>query len=169
MDPVFEIKKNTSDIQALTLQMTRLATIVEQTEKNRDKDGASIHEVAQSIASMNEKIGSALSMSKDILAIREKLAERSQELSGLRHDVKNIDQALQAIPLLKEKVSQIDKQQGIDRTDIDALQKWRDQIDGGGRALKGMAIALWTMFGGVIIGGAFWLIEHFTGAKISGE
>lgn len=171
MDLEKQVETNVSDIKELTVQMTRLATIVEQTEKNRATDTLAIHDVAQSMNLLNDKIGNALSMSKDIEAIRATLAERTQELGGVRHDIKNALQALQTIPLLKEKTNEIDKAVGILQTQIGALNTWRDKADGAGDAVKLMASVFWTMFGGLIVAGVIWVVKHFSagGMAIGGE
>ena len=103
MDLETVVNQTVNDIKDLTNQVTRLATMFEQTEKQRNGNNDSLHEMSVNIQSMNEKIGQALSLSKDINALRDTINERAEDIGALRHDVKNLLQGQQAISLLKEK------------------------------------------------------------------
>lgn len=172
MDLETVVTQNVNDIKTLTNQVTRLATIFEQTEKQRAGDNDSLHEMARNMQSLNDKIGQALSLSKDISALRDTISERAEDIGALRHDVKNLQQGAQAISIIREKYNEMDKLLTKTVTIVDGQQTLINKVTGGASAIEKSAVVLWAVFGGAISVLVIFVIKQYLaskGAPISGE
>lgn len=151
-----DIKKNTRDIHDLTVVVTRLATIVENSEKRHDSDMVMMREALGSISRLNERIGATLSIEKDIVSIRETLGDRTGDVRTLRHDLNTAMNALQLLPGMNEKIA-------IATGKIEAMEKWRDNFDGAKSATKTGVHALWAFVSVGGLGLIAWLVNMFNG------
>lgn len=156
-----DVKKNSADIQSLTVNMTRLAVIVENSEKRHDSDMGTIKEAVQGIQRLNERIGETIGMERDISAIKDTIAEKTGDIRTIRHDVNTILTALKAIEILNDKIAENAKLTAGHTAEIDALKAWRDRVDGATGAVKIVAYGFWLIFGSGIVAGGYFLIKLF--------
>ena len=164
-----DVRKNTQDIHTLTVNMTRLTTIVENSEKRHDSDMVMMKEAVQGISRLNERIGATVGMEKDISSMRDMLGELKGDTRTLRHDLNNALNAINGITALGEKLNEATSTIAAQGAKIEALESWRDRLDGAGGALKGVGSALWAVFGtGIIAIGFFVFRAYFAGKELIG-
>jgi chromosome segregation ATPase len=155
-----ETRQNTRDIASLAATVGKLATTVEYTEKSHEEDRKSVKELATELRTLNDKLGSMNGVQKE-------LGTLAGEVGKLRHDLKNTEQAQQAIPLIKEYVAKVDKQVADHETRVDILEKWKERSDGATGAVRVIIHALWAF---ASIGGLSflaWLLRSWS--KVGGE
>jgi len=164
-----EVRKNTNDIHALTINVTRIATIVETSEKRHDSDMEMMKEAVRGISQLNERIGVTTGMERDITALRDLIAEQKGDLRTIRHDLNNALNALPAVGMVNEKLNEATSTIAAQGAKIEALESWRDKLDGAGGALKGVGAALWGVFGtGITAIGFFIFKAYFSGKDLIG-
>lgn len=172
--------KNSEDIHELTVSVTRIATIQENSEKRRDRDMEMFREAVTSINKLNERVSGYISMEKDIATLRELLSEKMSDIRTIRHDVNNMSNTLTGLPIINEKLGDASKaiaervkvDEAIDARVI-ALEAWKNKAEGGALAIKTGAIALWSMGGSMIITLLWSFLKSYfsqkTGGVIGGE
>lgn len=163
-----QTERNTSDIQDLTINVTRLATMMENSEKQRDGDMQVLRDAAAGIARLNERISGMVGIEKDIAVLGNLANESKGDVRALRHDINGIMNTLQAMPLLSEKLSETNKVLAAHTSKIEALETWRDNFEGGKSALGWVANALWAVFGSAIMAGLYFFVKLFV-AKTGGD
>lgn len=154
MEVEFEVRQNTRDIANLTNTVTRVATLVESGEKRHEEDRQSMRDIFSGLKQLNDKIGNFTGM-------QEKVVDISTQMGGLRHDVKNLEQGMQAIPLLKNKEVENEKFIGNHELRIAELEKFKNKHDGATGAVRLMIHVLWAVFGSVITTMAFYFMSDF--------
>lgn len=168
-----QTEKNTSDIQELALSVTRLTTLVESSEKRRDGDMQVFREAATGITRLNERIGGLVGIEKDIAVLTGFISEQKADARALRHDVNGLTNTLQGIPILSEKISEVNKTLATHEAKIEALETWRDRIEGGKATANWIVRAFWAVFGTGIMAGLYFLaqliITQKGGPTIGGE
>lgn len=168
-----QTEKNTNDIQELALSVTRLTTLVESSEKRRESDMQVFREAANGITRLNERIGGLVGIEKDIAVLTGFMSEQKADTRALRHDVNGLTNALQGIPILGEKVNDINKTLATHGAKIEALETWRDKFDGGRETAGWFVRGFWAIFGTAILTGLYFIVSLFVakngGPTIGGE
>lgn len=162
MDLEAQTRENTKAISDLANTVTKLVTTVEITEKQRGEDRQDTRKIFEELKTLNEKMNSVPSLT-------EKFANLFAEVGKLRHDIHNIQQGQQAIPLLKDSHVKSEKAIADHETRINLLEKWKDNTDGVTGAVKIIIHCVWAF---VSVGGLSfiaWLAIKFTGGHIGGE
>lgn len=127
-----DTKQNTKDISELTNVVTRLATIQENAEKQREEDRMLLRELAKNAESLDRKISEALHIVADVNKLKE-------DYRALNHDFKNHDNVIVG---LVPKIEAIIKNDVRQAEQLDVLNKWHDRerekdlIAVGGEKLK---------------------------------
>ena len=129
-----DVKKNRADIHTLTVNVTRLATIVENAEKRHDTDMEVMKEAIRGISRLNERIGATVGMEKDIAGIRDTLAEQKGDIRTIRHDLNNALNAITGIAIVSEKLNEATAALAAQGAKVEGLESWRDRLDGSGVA-----------------------------------
>ncbi|AWM37011.1 hypothetical protein GobsT_50920 [Gemmata obscuriglobus] len=127
-----DVRKNSKDIHELTVNVTRLATIVENSEKRHDSDMDVMKEAVQGISRLNERIGATVGMEKDIASMRETMAEQKGDIRTIRHDLNNALNAITGISIVNEKLNEATSTIAAQGAKIEGLESWRDKMDGAG-------------------------------------
>jgi hypothetical protein len=153
-------EKNTNDIQALALQVTRVVTIVENSEKRHEGDVNMWREAIAGISKLNESVSKTLLLEKDVAAAKETMAELKSDIRVVRHDVGNLQNAQNAIPIHQAAIAKLEAK-------IIALEVIRDKISGGAMALGFGSKVLWTVFGGAIIALGGYLIDTYMDRNVT--
>lgn len=154
MEVEFEVRQNTRDIANLTNTVTRVATLVESGEKRHEEDRQSMRDIYGSLKQLNEKIGNFTGM-------QDKVTDISTQMGGLRHDVKNLENGMQAIPLLKNKEVENEKFISNHELRIAELEKFKNKHDGATGAVRIMIHGVWAVFGGMITMMAMYFFSDF--------
>lgn len=162
MDIEIQTRENTKAISDLAATVTRIATVVEITERQRSDERQDMRNVVAELKILGDKIGT-------ISSISEKIGELSGEIGKLRHDIKNLENAQQAIPLLKNSQVISEKVIADHETRVNILEKWKDNTDGAAGAVKVIVHIVWAFasVGGLTFIG--WLMGLFNGGRIGGE
>ena len=155
------VQQNTSDIKQLTINITRLATMMENSEKRHDGDMDDVKELTVGINKLTERINAVVNMEKDISAIRDALSDKTGDIRTLRHDLNNMANAMGGITLLNEKLNELSKTVAEQGVEISALKTWRNKMEGAGSAIKGMGAALWALMGAGVCALLAYLIKLF--------
>lgn len=158
-----ETRQNTKDIGILTTTVKELATMFRYAEKEYEHSRQDMKEVVVGLKTLNEKIGAMDGVQKEIGIL-------IGEVGKLRHDIKNVEHAQQAIPILKENLIRNDKMVSDHETRVDALEKWKDEKDGAFGAVKVVIHSIWafTSIGGLSF--IAWLLRgYWAGGAIGGE
>lgn len=156
-----EVRKNASDIHVLTVNITKLTTVVESAEKRRDSDMAILSKAVDNISGLKEHMGQALGIEKDITELRSALAELKGDIRTVRHDLNNATNAISGIALLGEKVNGLSSDFTTVQDKVNSFEKWKDKIDGAGGALKGVGSALWAVFGAATLAVCYFVLKDF--------
>lgn len=192
-----DLRKNTQDIHALTVNVTRLATIVENAEKRTDTLMGVIQEAVTGINRLNERMGATVGMEKDIATMRDTMAEQKGDIRTIRHDLANAMNAITGIGIVNEKLNEATSTIAAQGAKIEGLESWRDKLDGAGvtglakrvddlekknsnhegqvTAITGTAKTFWSVFSGpiwAVVGAvAVWILTGMYGGKgpIGGE
>lgn len=122
-----DTRKNTNDIHALTVNVARLTTIVENAEKRHDSEMVTMKEAIQGINRLNERIG-------DVSGMRELVSELKGDVRTIRHDLTNAMNAINGISLVNEKLNDATSQIAAQGAKIEGLESFRDKLDGAGIA-----------------------------------
>lgn len=155
MEVEVETRQNTRDISALTNTVTRLATIVEQSEKRNDEDRGTMREIFSNLKGLNDKVGVFTTVSEKVSAL-------SEQQGALRHDIKNIQQGMQALPLLKNREGELDKFVAGHEIRLKTIETWKDKHDGAAGAIKIVIHLLWAVFGsGITAMGFYFMSDYF--------
>lgn len=164
--PEEQTQRNTDDIHALTVNVTRIATLVEQSEKARASEREMLTQAIGSINKLNERIGSILSLEKEIAALTTSLAEKNGDIRTVKHDLANLSHAMSAMPIFNDRIAKHD-------TKIEVLEKWQDNFDGARGALSWVGHAVWGVFGTGFLTLCYFVIKLFVtsngGTTIGGE
>lgn len=146
MDQNTQTIKNTEDINKLAIQMASLIEITKNSEKRHDDVISTLKDAILNIQKLNERVGNMVAMEKDISTLKEDIAELKADARVNRHDLVNALNAQQALPKMVE--------------DISTLKTWKNQIEGGTKASKFIFAIIWLLLGGVIVGGAQYVLFH---------
>lgn len=172
MEVQAQIRKNTDDIHALTVSVTKLTAIVENSEKRHDQDLDVIRQAVQGINDLNARMSATIGMEKDIGSLREMLGEKVADIRTIRHDLNTVMNALQGISIVSEKVNEASVRLADHEARINAIESWKDKIEGGATVIKTGGKWFWAVFGGVvtaIISGVLAFIFGGGRGIISGE
>lgn len=169
-----QTQRNTDDIHELTVNVTRLTSLVENSEKRRQEDAVVLRETAAGINKLGERIAGLVSLEKDIHALHQSLSDQRGDIRTLRHDLNNIAQAMNGMPILGEKAAEAARTLATHGAKIEALETWRDQLDGARGTLKWVGRALWAVFGSGILAVGYFILQLFLtgrggGTGIGGE
>lgn len=154
MEIEVETRQNTRDIATLTNNVTRLTVLVENGEKRHDEDRQTMRDIFSGLKSLNDKIGGVTNM-------QEKVNELASQMGGLRHDVKNLENGMQAIPLLKNKEVENEKKLVEHETRINTLESFKDKHDASTSTAKLFIHVLWAVFGSGITALGFYFLSDF--------
>lgn len=156
MDVEAQTIKNTEDISKVTAAVSEL-TITMKFEMERGKEEReSIKSMLSELKGINEKMGA-------IGNLQLKISELEGELGKQRHDIKNLENIQQAIPVFKEKLEDVGKKVAVLESREQSCKEWRDKYDGAKGAATIAVRALWAVFGtGIITIVAFVLYMFFT-------
>lgn len=129
-----DVRKNRENIAELTVGLTKLGGMVENTMEKLDR-------VVDTMDKQNENMSAMVSMQKDIASINEKIAAQYADIAANRHDYKNVLNTLQALPLMQDKITTNGNNIVKHETRLDAqadhiaeLKSWKDKCDGAGLA-----------------------------------
>lgn len=158
-----DVRKNSDDIHTLTVNVTRLATIVENSEKRHDSDFEMMKEAVKGISRLNERITATVSMEKDIAEMRGLIAEQKGDVRTIRHDLNNALNSLNGIGILGEKLNDATSAIAAQGAKIEALETWRNKLDGAGGALRLAGSALWALVGSGVVALGYFAFRQFFG------
>ena len=168
-----QTQKNTDDIHHLSLSVERLTATVEASEKRREGDMQLFRDAANNLTKLNERIGALVGIEKDIAALTGFVNEQKGDLRTLRHDLNNISNAMQGMPVLGEKINEVNKTLAAHEAKIEALETWRDKFDGGRETVGWLVRGFWAVFGTGILAGLYMIVQLFMtksgGPHIGGE
>lgn len=129
--------RNAMDIATLTIQVVKLATLVEQAEKRREEDlkrqeedRALARQMIESIEKLKDGLGSALGLQKEVLQL-------SEDMRVLRHDIKQLMSGQAAIAI----VDKVNAEYGVR---LDILEKDLSEMRGAWKFAK----AAWVVLAG---------------------
>ncbi len=155
MDIELQTNQNTRDINILTNTVTELATIVKYSEKQHENDRDDLKSVVSELKSLNDKIGS-------MAGVQHELGSLLGEIGKLRHDIRNMEQAQLAIPLLKKDLVENEKAISKLESRIGMLEKWKESKEGAVEAIRWVVRGFWSIFGtGILALGSFVLYLFF--------
>lgn len=160
-----QTQQNTKDIHTLTIQVNKLATIVEFAEKHHESDRQDMRDVVSGLKGLNEKIGA-------LANLQEKIGLMTGEIGKLRHDIKNLENAQSGIPMLRDKLTYNEKGVADHETRLAAIEKWRDRKDGAAGAVNWLLHGFWAVFGSAIlavVGFVLWLFFNHKGGLMIGD
>lgn len=159
MDIEATVIRNTEDINKVAAAVGEL-TLTMKFEMERGKEEReSIKSMLTELRGINEKMGS-------ITALTAKVAELEGELGKQRHDLKNLENSLQVIPLIKEKLNEAVTDVAILQDRETTCKEWRDKHDGASAAMKTAVKAMWAVSGtGVLSVIGFVLYLFFTNSS----
>lgn len=127
-----DVRKNRENIAELTVGLTKLGGMVENTMEKLDR-------VVVSMDKQNENMSAMVGMQKDIASINEKIALQYADIAANRHDYKGVMNTIQVIPTMLEKITANEKNIVKHETRLDAqadqitdLKSWKDKCDGAG-------------------------------------
>ena len=170
MDLEVETRKNTEATHQLTVTVTRLATLLESHEKLRVLDAEMIKRAVEGISALGERMNSTIGMEKDIASIKEKLAEKNDDIRTIRNDIDKLLSTAQAIAALTDDSNENAKAIVDIEGRLKTLEAWHDKVDGGAAAVKYIAYVFWTVFGSAILGALYYVARmYFTGVGVAGE
>lgn len=149
-----QIKENSRNIAALTNTVTRLATIVETSEKQRADDRHDMRGIYESLKALNDKIA-------DLTLIRQQINDLSGQVGGLRHDVKNIENGQGAIPLIKEKLVEVEKDILSLQTSVEDFKTFKDKHEGATGVVHVIIHLVWAVFGTGIISVGYYILSNY--------
>ena len=156
-----ETRSNSKDIQALTVTVTRMVAMQENTEKRHDSSMETIKAAMSGIEQLNQRMSATIGMEKDIKTLTEQFSERTADIRTIRHDVNNINNAMNGMPILNDKIADNSRLIATINAKVETLETRCDKMDGAFAATRTMAIAFWAMFGTSIIGGVAYMIHFF--------
>jgi hypothetical protein len=156
MDIESTVIRNTEDINKVTAAVSEL-TLTMKFEMERGKEEReSVKSMLLELRGINEKMGS-------ITALTAKVAELDGALGKQRHDLKNLENIQQVIPLFNEKLNNAITDIAVLQSHDIACKEWRDKHDGAANAMRTAVKAMWTVSGtGVISVVGFVLYLFFT-------
>lgn len=156
MDIEAQTQRNTDDISKLTAAVSELALTMRYEIERGKEERDNVKSMVNELRGLNEKMGSLTTMTAE-------LAELKGELGKQRHDIRNLENAQNAIPLLKNIVDESSKKIAVLETKDEGCKEWRDKHDGATRAMSIAVRAMWAVCGtGVLSLGAFVLYLFFT-------
>lgn len=129
-----DVRRNRDDLAALTNQVTKIATIVEGSEKRHESDIVMWREALAGIKQLNEGVNKTLLLEKDVAALFKEDSRQDAEIRILKHDITDIKNAQQSLVYISEM-----------RTKIEAFENLSQQIIGGGKAVEKMGKGAWTV------------------------
>jgi hypothetical protein len=161
MDLESEVRKNTTDINALTVNVTRIATLVENSEKRHDSDLEMMKEAVSGISRLNDRIGATVGMERDIAGIKDVLGEKTGDIRTIRHDLNNVLNAMNGITQLNDKIGDNAKATATLAAKVESLEAWRNKADGAGWAAAGLGKVMWSFFGAAVMALGYFVIRSF--------
>ena len=168
-----EVRKITTDLQSVTILVARLGTMQENSEKRIDTLTGVTQEAVNGMNRLNERMSATVGMERDIAGIKETLGERFGDIRAIRHDLNNVLTSMGGIPILNDKINENAKLLAAQGVKIEALETWRDKVDGAAGAVAIMGKVFWAVFGGAIITGIYVVVQyvasHVGVGNISGE
>lgn len=159
-----ETRQNTKDIASLAATVGKLATVFEYSEKAHEKDRRNLEAITAELRTLNDKLTGMNGVQKEIGTLM-------GEVGKLRHDIKNMEQPLAAIPLIKEALAGADKKSSDHEIRIDFLEKWKERSDGATGAVKIIIHMLWAFVAAGGLSFIAWMAGLFNsgGRHIGGE
>lgn len=162
-----QTRENTRNISTLATTVTELATMFKFTEKARDEERLDVKNAVNELKQLNQKITEMSTIQKDVNTL-------SGDFRALSHDMKNVQNAIQAIGLLKDRLSEDGKKLENHEIRIDSLEATRTKAEGATGAVKLMIHCIWAF---ASVGGLSfiaWIVTNYNKVtmvvgKISGE
>lgn len=159
------VQKNTDDIQTLVISVTKLSTMMENVEKRHDSDLGMIRDAVQGINSLQQKLSATLGMEKDISAVREMVLELKGDVRTARHDLNTALNVLQAVPILNEKILDVNAKLAAAIVKVEALETWRDKVSGAASATGLIIKSAWAVFGAAILAIGYAVVQYVIGSS----
>lgn len=153
-----DTRANARDISALTNVVTRLATVQENAEKQRQEDRELLRELAKNAESLDRKISDALQVVGEVNKLKE-------DYHAMSRDVRNIENSYNS---MSPKVDDLIKSDAASNAEIKSLKEWHDRerekdlIAAGGEKLKQKTWKTLTTIGGICMSigaGVAWLFS----------
>ena len=162
-----QTRENTRNISSLTTTVTELATMFKFTEKARDEERQDVKSAVAELKTLNQKITEMSTIQKDVNQL-------SGDFRALSHDMKNVQNAIQAIGLLKDRLSENGETLAKHETRLDSIETWRSETKGATGAVKILIHTIWAF---VSVGGLSfiaWIMTNYNKVtmvvgKIDGE
>jgi hypothetical protein len=154
MDTQAQTYKNTADINALAVTVTRITTLMEANEKLRMNDLEVIRKMADGIDTLNQRIGAVVGLDKDISVIKEQARENKENIRVLSHDMNTANNVLGILPSINERLTKAEARQ-------EASEKWQDKVDGATTAIKYAVYVFWAVFGTAILAGLYYFMDMY--------
>lgn len=171
--------KNTEDIGKITAAVSELALTMKYEMDRSKEERDNVKAMVNELRGINDKMGS-------LTVLNSEVGELKGEVGKLRHDLKNLENAQQAVPLLAQKVNDMVTEIAVLSASDKTCKEWRDKHDGAATAMEKAVKAMWAVCGaGVLSVGGFvlylffsnttpTLVRHigantYTGQVVSGE
>ena len=155
--------KNTQDIGALTHTVSKLATMFEYSEKSRVEERADVKQVVAELKTLNDKISGMASMQKEI-------SDLSGSVRALNHDLRNVTNTLQSLPLIKEKLNDIEKLAENHETRLNTIENWKTRAEASAGTIKLIIHSIWAFIAVGGLGVITWLTNFYRhGGGVGGE
>lgn len=172
-EAIAQTQRNTDDIHQLSLSVAKLTATVEASDKRRENDMQLFRDAATNLTRLNERIGAMVGIEKDIAVLTGFVQEQKGDIRTLRHDLNSVANAMQGLPILGEKINEVNKTLATHEAKIEALETWRDKIEGGKATAGWIVRAFWAVFGTAILAGLGFIISLIVtkngGPSIGGE
>lgn len=135
MDQALQLKveQHSTDIKELTVNVSKLATIVEYSEKDKQQDRETMRDVARTLSSLSEKI-------HGLLGIEKELTQCIKEIATVRHDLASTASTVNGLAPLLERTTKIE-------TEVDHLKSLKDKLEGGAVVIGWVTKIAWALGG----------------------
>lgn len=142
-----KVDKHESDIKELTINVVKLAGIVEHSEKDRQQDRDTMKDVAKSLSVLSEKI-------QGLIGIEKEITQCLKEIATVRHDLASTQTTLTGLTPVLERAAKLEAK-------MEALETLRDRMAGGAAVIGLGAKIFWAICGGGILLGIGFILKLY--------
>lgn len=136
--------KSAADIVQLTINVNKLALMIEHGEKDRKNDMDQIRDAIKNMTALSEKLNALMGLEKEVNAIK-------GEIKAVLHSVGNLKNAQLSIPIHAEKISKLEGK-------VETMETMYERASGAAGVIK----FLWGVFGTALLSlGGFLVYLYF--------
>jgi len=156
-----KVERNSTDIHLLTVQVVELATMMKNSEKRYEAGQDGIKAMAEGIDRLNEKFSGIMSLSKDVVLLKEMLGEIKGDVRVNKHDITNLQQSTEALKIFQGKLEAFAERITASETRLGVLETRAIEMKGGATVIR----FLWATFGSIFLLFVGYLFVQFVEAK----